>query len=421
MHLMAVVNRWFLLRGLPGLRRVPGLRDMALVHGYFWIRSVELPAADRSRLESAVNSDTVAFLGPNHPEFGTDWMVDKEISTMVSPLMASWADRGVVAMAPTFWGMNNLVANDGGEAAKDYSVEWALKGEGVLLHPEGTVRWTNDVVHPLFPGIAQMAMKAAAQTDKPVYIVPLVWKYQYVGDVSPRIAHEIDIVELGLRLPSTRGEILPRRFAQLQRNILSMRLKLFGFDIDSTRDFFEQQRAFQQLIIHDLEARHAVESSEDIDKIIARLARTVRGKLAELENDPAMAEQRAALRRDAELADEAKRLGEFSAAVYSGPTLTQEQLFESLKRTRDRLLRRGWRNVMSNMFPRPFGPRVAHVGVPEPIRVTRVDSGSAAEYESTLLTLARERMQRRIDEINARIEPEVERYRWENPFARSPN
>ena len=65
------------------------------------------------------------------------------------------------------------------------------------------------------------------------------------------------------------------------------------------------------------------------------------------------------------MADEAKRLGEFSRDVYGTTTLSQEQLFESLKRTRDRLLRRGWKNSIANMLPRPFGPRVVHVGVPD--------------------------------------------------------
>src|SRR3954469_12329019 len=179
MWALNAVNRW-LLFGVPLLRRIPLIRDLPFVHGHFWIRALDFPACDRAALCAAVNPDTVAFMGPNHPEFGADWLIDKEISSVVAPRMASWADRGIVAAAPKFWGMNNLIANDGGEDAKDYSVTWAGKGEGVLLHPEGSVRWTNDAVHALFPGIAQMALKATERFDKPVYIVPLVWKYHYV-------------------------------------------------------------------------------------------------------------------------------------------------------------------------------------------------------------------------------------------------
>ena len=96
-------------------------------------------------------------------------------------------------------------------------VEWALKGEGVLLHPEGSVRWTNDHVHALFPGIAQMAMTAASQTDKPVYIVPLVWKYRFVRDVSARMHREMRILEDGLALPAATRDGVSRRFSTRSR------------------------------------------------------------------------------------------------------------------------------------------------------------------------------------------------------------
>ena len=112
MRVLGVVNRWLLLRG------------------YCRIRHIDLPADDRARLEGAVNPGTAAFLAPNHPEFGADWLIDKEISTLVAPRMASWASSAIVNAAPRFWGMNNLVANDGGSAAKDYSVECALAGDG---------------------------------------------------------------------------------------------------------------------------------------------------------------------------------------------------------------------------------------------------------------------------------------------------
>ena len=104
------------------------------------------------------------------------------------------------------------------------------------------------------------------------------------------------------------------------------------------------------------------------------------------------------------MAEEAKRLGEFSRDVYgSRALLSQEQLFESLKRMRDRLLRRGWKNMLAIMMPRPFGPRVVHVGVPEPIRVSAVEAADAKEYETSLLEHTRTRMQEKLDEINARI------------------
>ena len=412
MWMLGIVNRWLLLQGLPFLRRIPFVRDLPFVHGYFWIRDIECPDADRARLSHAVHANTAAFLGPNHPEFGTDWLIDKEVSTWCAPRMASWADRGIVGAAPRFWGMNNLIANDGGDAAREYSVECAVEGEGVLLHPEGSVRWTNDVVHPLFPGIAQMAMQAADVTDKPVFVVPIVWKYRFVRDVSQRMHREMRILEDGLGLPRLAHLSVPLRFHALQVNILAKQMKHFGQEDDeATASFFDRQRDFQRHLIETLEQRYTVEQSVDTDKRIARLARAVRAALAGM-----MGEERASARHDLAMAEEAKRLGEFTREVYGTPTLTQEQLFESLKRTRDRLLRRGWKNVVANMLPRPFGPRVVHIGVPEPIRVPRVGARERAEYEAALLELTRGSMQATLDGINARIAADVGRYAHANPF-----
>ena len=69
-HALGPINRHFVLRGLLGLT------------------DIDFTAADVERLRSAVNPGTAAFLGPNHPEFFTDWMLDKEISRRVSPRMA---------------------------------------------------------------------------------------------------------------------------------------------------------------------------------------------------------------------------------------------------------------------------------------------------------------------------------------------
>src|SRR5262249_20367136 len=112
-HVLGAVNRFAILPGVLKLRRF------------------DLPAADRARLAGAVNRGTAAFLGPVHPEFLTDWMVDKEISRRVSPLMAHWASYEIVNASPpvrAFWLANNLIANVPGGAGKAYSVDWALRG-----------------------------------------------------------------------------------------------------------------------------------------------------------------------------------------------------------------------------------------------------------------------------------------------------
>jgi len=390
MALLGVVNRWLVLRGR------------------FRLQAIELPAADLDRLRRAVNANTAAFLAPNHAEFGLDWMIDKEISTIVAPRMAAWASHQIIAGAPWFWSRNNLVSNRGGEPAFEYSVRWALAGNGVLLHPEGMVRWTSDVVHPLFDGVARMAIEAASRAatgeNRPVYVVPLVWKLHYTRDVSNGMQADMEHIERELGLPSGKGYTVRERFRLLHENVLRVQMTRFGFDHATVEhlDFFGRQEAFRAALVTDLAARYDVPSNASVERALRRLTRTVSD------------------RRDRAAVREAERLGGFSRVAYDVPTLSQEQIYESLKRVRADLVTRGLGNVVHNFLPKPYGPRVAHVRVPEPI-VVDVGLATAGErdrtaYQGHLVELTHAAMQGALDEINHEIAPDVDRFRRPNPF-----
>lgn len=383
MWLLGYVNRWFLLLGLPVLRRIPLIRDLPGVRGYFWVRELDLPLPDLERLQRAVRPETAAFLGPNHPEFGFDWMMDKEISTRVAPRMASWAAANIIASAPGFWLRNNLIANTGGEEAMRYSVDRALAGDGVLLHPEGSVHWTGTRVHPLFNGIADMACEAARRagpSGKPVYIVPIVWRISYVDDISEELHAEMQLIEEYLGLPASEEINVHEHFRVLQEGILLRQMHAFGFDHGwvSGLDFFARQDAFRDWLIEDLETRYTIERCESVERLLARFKRAI---------PPTLTSDRAKV-------DEAIRLCGFCREVYACKPLTQEQIAESLKRHRATLVRRGWKNVLHNFLPKPFGPRVVHVRVPEPILVDPVRAErDGADYARVLLAMMHERMQ----------------------------
>ena len=383
MWVLGYVNRWFLLLGIPGLRHIPLVRDLPGVRGYFWLRSFDLPQPDLERLQRAVRPDSAAFLSPNHPEFGFDWMVDKEISTRVAPRMAGWAAANVIATAPGFWLRNNLIANTGGEAAVRYSVDRALAGDAVLLHPEGSVHWTGNHIHPLFNGIADMACEAARRagpSGRPVYIVPIVWRIEYVDDISDALHAEMGYIEEYLGLPVSKELDVTQHFRELQEGILLRQMHAFGFDHSwvSGLDFFARQDAFRDWLIEDLETRYTVERCEPVERLLTRYRRAIP---PELKSDRAKVE-------------EAMRLGGFSREVYARKPLSPEQIAESLKRHRATLVRCGWRNVLHSFLPKPFGPRVVHVRVPEPILVDPVRADrEGAEYARVLLGLTHERMQ----------------------------
>src|SRR5262245_7649824 len=180
-HLLGVLNRHVLL---PHVLR---------------IAAIDLPEADRARLAASVRPGTAAFVTPNHPEFMTDWMIDKELSRRVSPLMAHWASYEVVNIHPVaqwVWLRNNLISNAPGGSGRDYSLAWARRGHGVLLHPEGAPSWRGDRVGPLVPGAVEMAWEACrADSAMPVFVVPVVWKLHFTGDVGGALGREIAHVE----------------------------------------------------------------------------------------------------------------------------------------------------------------------------------------------------------------------------------
>jgi len=404
MRTLGVLNRWLLLRG------------------YFRIRGFDFPHADRVRLRSLVNGHSAAFIAPNHPEFGLDWMMDKELSTLVAPRVACWASHGIVASAPWFWTRNNLVANNGGDAARQYSIEWSMRGHGVLLHPEGSVHWTSDKIHPLFHGAAEMAIETAcrlreAGSDRPTFIVPIVWKYRYTSDVSAGMHHDMDVMERALSLANSRSLHVAERFHRLQHRILAAQMAKFGFDSVNDLNFFERQEAFQQHLVDDLVHTYAIEPAESMDRTIERITRAVRRLRATSSSD---SERSAQLAHDLAKANEAHRLGGFSDDVYSTPQLSQEQIFESLKRLRATLLNDGMRNTVHNYLPKPYGPRIAHVRVPEPIAIdpARASGGELerAQYVEWLTQEVFVRMQDALDSINAEIADDVNAFSHPNPF-----
>jgi hypothetical protein len=393
-------------------------RHIVLPH-VLGLRKVDLPAADLERLRASVRPGTAAFLAPNHPEFMTDWLVDKEVSRRVSPLMAHWASYEVVNIHPLaqwVWLRNNLVANAPGGTGREYSSRWARAGHGVLLHPEGAPSWHGDRVGPLVPGVVTMAWEtlsaiAAAGETTPVRIVPLVWKLHFTADVGAALGREIAHVARALGLPDARpAEPLERRFRALQEAVLARSLAIHGGGaLAADGSFFDRQAAHAERLLASLESRHG-RTDGDLPRRLHGLRRAI---LA------AAATDRDAARRDRRLLAEIERLHHFTADHYGGPTLTQEQIAESVKQVRLALLVRGWREAAHGVLPVAVAPRTAGIRVPPPLELDsrRAGSGDAAAAQADLLARLRARMQGALDELNAELEPVVGPFRRPNPFA----
>lgn len=388
------------------------------------LAELDFPAADVERLRDHVRPGTAAFLGPNHPEFMTDWMIDKEVSRRVSPLMAHWASWEIVNVSPIaqgFWLRNNLIANVPGGGGREYSIRWALAGHGVLLHPEGTATWHADRVDRLLPGIVEMAWEAYARargagTPRPTFVVPIVWKLHFARDVSAALAREMALIERALGLVDGGALALERRLLALHVGALMRAAGRFEFASPRLRhelpgaEFFAAQDEFAGALRARLEATYG-RAEGDSARVLRALRRAIRERQAD---DPARA------RQDLAIASEIHRLGGFRGEDFGGPSLTQEQIAESLKQLRTSLVTRGFANALHNTVPRAVAPRVARVRAPDPLEVSAcfTDAPEVAEAErARLLERLHERLQGTLDGLNREIATTVDRFRRSNPFA----
>lgn len=405
-HLLGAVNRFFMLPVVLKLRRF------------------DLPAADLARLRGAVNPATAAFLGPAHPEFLTDWMVDKELSRRASPLMAHWATYEIVNASPparAFWLANNLIANVPGGGGKAYSVAWARRGHGVLLHPEGTATWQGERVSTLLPGLVDMAWEAAAQCraagePRPVFLVPVAWSLSFTGDARRGLARDMMRIERGLGFPRGDGLAVPERFAALMRHLLARQCERLGLAAPAAAAAPGGYFAAQAAVLDELRASLAERYGEldaDLTRAQFQLRRAMRERSA---SDPE------GVRRDRGRLLELMRLAGFDPALYDRPRLAQERIAEVLKRTRSSLLTRGFRNALHNTLPVAAGPRVVHVRVPEPIAVHEAWRADAPEggapARAAILKEHRVRLQGALDQLGRELEPGRDRFAVPNRLHR---
>lgn len=400
---MTPVNRRFMLGGFPGLR---GVCD---------IRTIDFPDSEQQKLAAVRGQGKATFVTPNHPEFFTDWMLDKEISARLFPDAAFWATNGVVnglgKLAQKFWLANNLIAQIPGnsEPAREHSIGWALKGKVVLLHAEGAVGWHSNYVAPLMSGAVEMALEAlrrGRQTDPAfeAFVAPVVWKLVFQRNVEPELLAECGYVEGRLGIGSGGGLSLPARVSRLYETLLQRDESDFGIEFKDGQPFAQRHATLLKAICARLAGLLAKDTlpSEPTD-----LLRVARRKLREAKTDPAAPQIKTAIDRLALNL----RLGDFA---FTGETVTQEELAEHIKRIRNDYCKGTARDTLNHYVPRPAGPRTAIMRVPEPLAVHEF-GGTVDEA----LALLRTRMQEALDGINDVASGDGRQRTYPNPFRAS--
>ena len=411
---LAPVNRVLCLGGTPVLRDVPGLNKLPVVRGLCDVRAIDLPAEDAARLRAAVNTETAAFLTPNHPEFFTDWMMDKEILARVAPLSACWATHTVVnglgGAAQAFWLKNNLIAQipgAGGAEGRAHSVRWAVKGHGVLLHPEGQVGWHADWVGPVFPGAIEMAAQAGRELgvlggQRAAYVVPMVWKLKFQRDAAAGLSREMDYIERRLQLPSMPGHQPLARRVHAAYSALLARDEAIWNGTASTGSFAQRQKRVLALLGERLASCLRAHGGE-LPADTAGLNPLLRAGDRWLRTADRRHGYHAEIQR---LVRDTRRLMRFRSELYPHAELTQEQIAECLKRLRTDYCEGTLRDTASRFVPRPAAPRVAHVRVPQPINISALLKGRPSLEPSEIELVCKDlraRMQAALDAINIEI------------------
>lgn len=397
-----------MLGGIPGLRRVPLFDRLPGVRGLMNIPEIDFPEPERRRLRQSVNSETAAFITPNHPEFFTDWMLDKYVLGETAPLAACWATHTIVnGLGPhmqKFWLKNNLIAQipgAGGKVGKAYSVSWARQGHGVLLHPEGLVGWYGDRIAPLFSGASEMALETAKQIkssgeSRDVYIAPVVWKLFFRQDVSQNLMREMRYIEKRLRLPRAGAHQDPaERLYALYDGLLARDEVATGVH-PTDAPFAERHGRLKLKLADELSAALDLAGAAGGDTPPPEKAVGGVDELRRAARWLRTGDKKAdAFNQVKQLKKRLERLVRFEPGYYAAEDMSQEHVAECLKRIRADYCRHGMRDMVHNYVPQPVGPRRAVIRVPEPLKVD-ADCDVAGDLTSKLQT----RMQACLDQIN---------------------
>lgn len=377
-------DRFHVPQPRPALMRVLGwVNDHFILPRIARVVDIHLPADDRARLHVACAAPFV--LCPNHPEFFTDWMLDKWLTTRFAPNAASWADPTVVngmgRAARWVWLANGLVAAVRGpelERALDYSGESLARGDGALIHPEGEVNWDNEAMGPLRAGAVRIAERANALAPRVAHVVPLAWFIRFREDATPGLQQELDYVErrLGVTAPRLAGPA--QRLGTLYEHLLEREAKPYDIDLGPRSDGFASRferglaEAMQRLSTAWPEYRPPVLPAAP--EAAARAWRSAARKLVDPSPD---------FRRHVTVVDKMLRL--VPAGVHE-PRLTQEQVSERVKRLRLDWLRGTLRDNVTRFVPRAAARRDVFIRVAEPVAI-----GAQASHDEALATM-RERM-----------------------------
>lgn len=414
MRVVDAFNRKLLLSGVPGMRSLPWFKNIPLIAGVAKIRHLDFLEPDLARLRELLAPGGVTFVAANHPEFFTDWVIDRELAARFAPEMATWLPAPLVnGNFQSFWLRNNcipsLVGPDG-NPAKVHSLDWALQGKGVLLHPESSSGWHGDEIAPIYPSIAEMAIRAQLSLErqkisKSANIVPLVWKLRFLQDEDDALHREVDYVEAKLGLRKNKSEKLEWRVYGITEQLLEQEETRCGVLPLYNKTFVQRWEYLYNVCLKRIFGAEVAKYSSANPAIAVRIAH----KLSESKIEKPAAHLQAML-----------WLSRFSPHLYAKDSMTQEQVAEIIKRVRYHHCDGAIADKVNQILPTPAGPRIAYFAVGPTISMAEYrknNPGKSPDLAKEEITkLLRTRMQTALNELNARVTDHSGYVNYPNPF-----
>lgn len=430
MNAMSRVNRWLNLKGIAFLKWIPILKHYPIVRGLCDITRIEWHAHAEQQMKSLIDGNNVVFIAPNHPEFYTDWMMDKEITARVAPEVASWATHDIVngmgKKMQSFWLSNNLIAQipGAGSVAKEFSVEYALSGKGVLLHPEGKVNWQSDTIAPLFSGVVDMAYAALIKSDytKKVYILPITWKLSFNKNIEDELFKELSYIVKNCHLNIALYDSIELAMCQVIRMLLIKDVMKYNLTINDTQNqsIISIVNAMKLQLAHTLFTELFL-SVDNLDEVNETTLKQIKAEFKQYEEEHQSDTIDVHYLKLKSMFSALRRLCELDFTVYENKThFTQENIAEILKKIRIQYCTKGWLNLIHKFVPMPVSSRTAYVANPQSICLNDYflkGGNDVTVIKNQILDMMRESMQETLDATNDKIN-QLGRFHYvSNPFS----
>ena len=419
MNLLAPVTEVFFLKGLPFLRDLPLIKTVPGVCGLAKVRYIDFPLQDQQNLKDMTGKNRATFFLPNHPEFFTDWMIDKYVLSRISRKAACWADgrivNGMGRLMQRFWLNNNLIAQISGQSrqGKRYSVTAALAGQGVLLHPEGQVNWFGNIISDVFPGAAEMAIKSYLKGSSVTnagfqcWLAPIVWKLRFNADVKSNLLDECRYIENRLELESSRCNCPARRTYTIYHQLAS-------------RDYCEiscTDNSFAHIHLGVLRNKIVEKSCEQLADVISLEQNDhlsiIRTATKWLGRHNAAHACYSLVKRACRIV---KRWIKLNIRAFRHSTISQEEIAEHQKRIRADFCNGRIRDKINQLIPQAAGVRTAHIRAVNPLAIHELPLSNNKPDPAQIMEKVRQSMQQKLNQLIDELELKSPGLKIPNPF-----